>query len=186
VLPRSGVPPSFADWDDFARYVAWGWRGGLFPDATHLWWDLRPHPGHGTLELRVADAQTYLVDTAAIAAVAQSLAAHLAELWDTGEPLAVHPTHRIRENAWRALRYGVRGFLVDLDTGTAMPTRERLLGLIQRLRASARRLGCDDELLDASALVAGNGADRQRYVAEREGLSGLVRWLADETERVLA
>ncbi len=181
-LPRSGTPPRFRSWEELAELVAWGRRGGLFPDTTHFWWDLRLHPGYGTLELRVADAQTRPADAAAVAALFQCLAASLAERWDAGERLPVHRTHRIRENAWRALRYGVRGFFVDLDTGEAVPVRERIAGLLDGLLPVARRLGCDAELVAAGSLLVGNGADRQRYVAEREGLDGLLRWLVTETE----
>src|SRR5438067_1606802 len=57
-LPRSGIPPAFDSWQDLAEFVVWAARGGLFPDLSYLWWDLRPRPDYGTLELRIADAQT--------------------------------------------------------------------------------------------------------------------------------
>jgi carboxylate-amine ligase len=185
-LPRAGIPPEFPTWEDLAEFVAWGRRGGLFPDMRHFWWDLRLHPGYGTLELRVADAQPSMADVGAVAALFQSLVAHLAERWDAGERLPVHPTHWIRENAWRGLRYGVHGIYVDLDTGRPTPIRERLSALNEELAPAARRLGCEDELLGGQALLAGNGADRQRYVADREGFDGLVRWLVEETEGAAA
>jgi glutamate---cysteine ligase / carboxylate-amine ligase len=182
VTPRTGVPPAFSTWDELAQFVSWGCEGGLFPDSSYIWWDLRPHPQHGTLELRIADAQSRLADVGAIVALFQSLIAHLADRWDAGEPLPVHRSHRIRENAWRGLRYGVRGLLVDLDSGRPSPTRERLAALFEELTPTARRLGCDDELLAGQALLAGNGADRQRYVASTRGLGQLVPWLVSETE----
>jgi carboxylate-amine ligase len=182
VYPRSGIPPLFDDWSQFVAFVDWGRRGGLFPDATHCWWEMRPHPVHGTIEIRVADTQTRLGDATAIVAIIQALAAMLAARWDAGESLPRHDTHRITENAWRAHRYGVRGWLVDLDTGRRMETRERLIRLIEELEPYARSFGATEQLRDARALVVGNGAERQRYVAEREGTLGLARWLADETE----
>jgi carboxylate-amine ligase len=71
-FPRAGVPPRFATWEELLSFEAWGRSGGLFPDHTHFWWDLRPHLEHGTLELRATDAQTRVEDAAAIAALYQA------------------------------------------------------------------------------------------------------------------
>lgn len=180
-FPRSGVPPAFDSWADLIRFVDWGRSGGLFPDASHFWWDLRPHPVHGTIEIRVADTQTRVEDESAVAAVIHALVAWLAERWDAGDPLPVHESFRITENAWRAQRYGVRGWLVDLETGEQQPTRERIARLIDVLEPHAERIGSAGALQGARALLAGNGADRQRYVAERDGVEGLTRWLVSET-----
>jgi gamma-glutamyl:cysteine ligase YbdK (ATP-grasp superfamily) len=78
----------------------------------------------------------------------------------------------------------VRGWLVDLDTGERVPTRERLGALIETLEPYAERFGALEHLSNARTLLAGNGSDRQRYVAEREGLDGLTRWLVEQTEEV--
>lgn len=180
-LPRTGTPPAFTSWDELAAYVDWGRSAGLFPDPSHLWWDLRLHPGHGTLELRVADAQSRLADAAAVAAIFQCLVSDLGDRLRAGEPVPVHPSHRIRENAWRAARYGVRGHFADLDTGTPVAVRDLVLELVERLTPAARRLGCEHELLHASSLVVGNGADRQLEIARREGMRALVRHLVHET-----
>ena len=181
-FPRAGVPPAFASWEEFAEFTAWGRRGGLFPDPSHFWWDMRLHPAHGTIELRVADAQTEVADATAIVALVQCLVASLARRWDAGETLPVHDAYRINENAWRGLRYGVRGTLVDLDTGAVEPTRERLAQLVDELEPIAGELGCADELSGARTLIAGNGADRQRYVVTHEGIGALSRWLVEQTE----
>jgi glutamate---cysteine ligase / carboxylate-amine ligase len=185
-FPRSGVPPSFSTWDELIRFIDWGRTGGLFPDATHFWWELRPHLVHGTIEIRVADTQTQIADATAIVAVIHSLVACLSDRYDARGSLPVHPTHWIAENAWRAHRYGVRGWLVDFDTGGQEPARDRLSRLLTDLEPYAERVGSREELEAARALLAGNGADRQRYVCRREGLRGLVAWLARETERSAA
>jgi glutamate---cysteine ligase / carboxylate-amine ligase len=180
-LPRTGVPPAFPSWADFVEFVRWGRRGGLFPDSTYFWWDLRPSIAHGTLELRVADAQTRIEDAVGIAALVQAMAAWLGDAFDRGEPLPVHESHRIAENSWRALRDGVRGHLVDLDTGCREPTRDRLARLLERIAPAAEQLGSGAELDAVGVLLAGNGADRQRYIASNEGVSALVPWLVAET-----
>jgi carboxylate-amine ligase len=182
-FPRSGVPPAFATWEDVVRFVDWGRRGGLFPDATHFWWDMRPNPLHGTIEIRVADTQTTVADASAIIALIQALVAWLTDRHDRGEELPVHETFWINENSWRAHRYGVRGWLVDLESGDSEPARVRLARLIDEVSPYANRFDATEQLSGARTLLAGNGSDRQRYVSEREGIVGLTRWLADETER---
>jgi glutamate---cysteine ligase / carboxylate-amine ligase len=182
IYPRSGIPPAFPTWEELVGFVEWGRAGGLFPDASHFWWEMRLHPVHGTIEIRVADTQTRIEDATAIVAVMQSLVAMLAERVDADGVLPCHDTYRIRENAWRAHRHGVRGWLVDLDTGRRIETRERLASLLDELEQHAELFGAASSLHDARALLAGNGADRQRYVYEREGMRGLTQWLADETE----
>jgi glutamate---cysteine ligase / carboxylate-amine ligase len=179
---RAGVPPGFETWERFVQFVEWGRRGGLLPDASHLWWDLRPHPRFGTLELRSSDAQTRLEDAVAVAAVYQALLVWLSERVDAGERLPTHETCRIAENVWRATRYGTRGWMVDHESGEPEETRARITRLLEVLEPTAQRLGTTWALLTAQTLVADNGADRQRYVADRDGLTELVRWLADETE----
>jgi len=178
------VPPAFGSWDDYLDLLRWGRAGGLFPDPTHFWWDLRLHPRFGTLEVRVADAQTRWEDAAAVGAFVQCLVAWLAARFDGGEELPVHESVRIHENAWRALRHGVRGWLVDCDSGRRHPTRERLAELLDELDPVARRLGCEEQLFDARTLLVGNGAERQRYVEAREGVFGLARWLAGQSEDI--
>jgi carboxylate-amine ligase len=178
---RTGVPPAFPSWDEFAAYVAWGRTGGLFPDASHFWWELRPHVAHGTLEFRVADTQTRVEDCYAVAACCQATVAWLAERHDAGELLPAHDTFRIEENAWRAMRYGIRGWMVELDTGEPVATRDRVAALLETISPAARRLGVEGGILTAKALLLDNGAERQRSVAKEHGVDGLVHWLARET-----
>jgi glutamate---cysteine ligase / carboxylate-amine ligase len=180
--PRSGIPPSFDTWEELVDFVDWGRSGGLFPDSSHFWWEMRPHPLHGTIEIRVADTQTRVDDATAIVAIIQALVAMLTDRFDAGDPLPRHRTFRITENAWRAHRYGVRGWLVDLDDGRRLATRERLAQLLDELRPYAAQFDAEGQLDAARALLAGNGSDRQRYVHAREGVVGLTRWLVEETE----
>jgi carboxylate-amine ligase len=181
-LPRAGIPPAFSSWRSLAEFVTWARRGGLFSDLSYLWWDLRPRPDYGTLELRIADVQTRPAETAAIAAVWQSLVAALAVRHRRGESLPVHDTQMLSENRWRALRNGLDGELVDLETGAAVPARDRIGALLDELEPYADELGCREELADAWTLQAENGAARQRATAARNRMRGLLEWLADESE----
>ena len=181
-LPRSGIPPAFNSWQGLAEFVVWAARGRLFPDLSYLWWDLRPRPDYGTLELRIADAQTTPGDAAAVAAVWQTLVAALADRFKRGEPLPVHETYRLSENRWRALRDGVDGELVDPATGRVEPTRGRIGRLLRELAPYADELGCVDQLAHAWSLLSENGANRQRKVAAQHGPGSLLEWLADASE----
>ena len=173
-LPRQGVPPAMPSWEAFADALAFIAAGG----HGRWWWELRPHDHHGTLELRVPDAQTTVGDAAAVAATAQALLVWLGERFDAGDRLAVHDTWRIEENRWSAARWGVEGTMRDLDTGAAEPTRERLDRLLDALEPVAQRLGCAGELAHARTLVACNGAMRLRAAAGGDPHAA-ARWLVE-------
>lgn len=181
-LPRSGIPPAFASWRQLAEFAAWGARAGLFADLTYLWWDLRPRPDHGTLEFRIADVQTRLQESATVAAVCQALVATLVLRLRRGEVLPVHESHAIGENRWRAIRDGLEGDLIDLETGEARSTRERLGELLEELAPVASELGCSSELAHGWTLLEENGAARQRRAVRRGGLEELLQSLVEDTE----
>jgi carboxylate-amine ligase len=171
-LPRQGVPPPLFSWNAYADALAWA------GDPGSWWWELRPHPRHGTLEFRVPDAQTTVRDAAAVAAVVQSLAVWLADRHDDGETLPVADTWRIEQNRWSAARHGVQGEMRDLVSGRSEPTRERLHQLLTQLGPVAQRLGCAAELGAAWALVTANGAIALRAGADGDPVTA-TRWLAD-------
>jgi carboxylate-amine ligase len=179
-LPRQGVPPVLRSWEQWAAELRWGTAAGVLPETSRWWWELRPHLVHGTLELRVPDAQTTIEEAAGIIAFAQALVGDLAERYDAGGPLPEAPTWRIEENRWSALRHGLDGDLADLQSGQPQPTRERLLALVDQVEPVARRLGADQLLAHTRASIASNGAIRQREVCRSVGVHGLVGWLADQ------
>ena len=111
--------------------------------------------------------------------VEPGLVAWLGERHDAGEALAVHESARIAENRWRALRHGLDGELLDLDSGALVPTRARVQRLIETVAPAAERLGGRDALDHARALAEHNGAERQRALAAEGGMRGVVEWLAD-------
>jgi carboxylate-amine ligase len=180
LLPRQGLPPPIASWEEFAAELQWGAATGLVAKPRFWWWELRPHAQFGTLEVRVPDAQTRLVDAAAIAAVAQALIAWLAARHDAGDPLPVAPTWRIEENRWSAARHGVEGEMADLESGERRPTGERLRRLLDEIEPFAAQLGSAAPFEDARRLLKENGAIRQRAVVEESGIGGLAAWMADQ------
>ncbi len=179
LLPRQGVPPALESWEAYAAAFRWGAASGAFPDARTWWWELRLHPGFGTLEFRVPDAQSNVADAAAIAAVVQALVAWLAERHDRGEELALAPRWRIEENRWSACKEGVEGRVADLQAGSLRPTRCCLEELLAELERLGPRLHSEASLSRAREMVEVNGAIAQRRVARDRGLHALAGWLVE-------
>jgi glutamate---cysteine ligase / carboxylate-amine ligase len=177
-MPRSGLPPRLDSYEQFERLVGRGTAAGFFQDYTYLWWDVRPHPKLGTVELRAFDAQTRVESVAAVAALAQSLAATLAD-----RPPVPQPRTLIAENKWRAARYGLDAELVDLACDRRRSARDAIRELVEATSSAAERLGCTDELAEVEALLErGTGADEQRRVRERDGsLLAVAQWLVRTT-----
>jgi carboxylate-amine ligase len=179
LLPRQGVPPPLASWEEHAEALAWGARAGGIPEAAVWWWELRPHPGFGTIEVRVPDAQVTVEDAAAVAATVHALARALAERHDAGETTPPAAGWRIAENRWQALRHGLDGTLADLETGEPRPTRERLSALLDELGPHAVALGAEAQLRHARTLTECNGAKQQRERYEGGGMRVLTEWLIE-------
>jgi glutamate---cysteine ligase / carboxylate-amine ligase len=177
-MPRSGLPPALRSFSDFEELVEHGRKAGFFEDYTYLWWDVRPHPKLGTVELRMFDAQTRVENVAALAALAQSLAA-------TFVAHASEPRSRtlIAEKKWRAARYGLDAEIVDLARDTVRPAREAVAELLARARPAAERLGCAAELGEVETLCArGDGAAEQRRAqGDPPSLLAVAQWLAETT-----
>jgi carboxylate-amine ligase len=183
-MPRSGLPPQFDSFGEFERLVERGVRTGSFDDYTFIWWDLRPHPRLGTIEVRICDAQTRLENVAVLVALVQSLAATLAEQYEREGSLPCQPVTLIGENKWRAVRYGLDAELVDLVHDEQRSAREALRELAELAGPAAKRLGCAEELgLLEGLLERGDGASEQRAAAENAGGSPLAvaQWLCRHT-----
>lgn len=179
-MPHSGLPPRLESFAEFEQLVERGTAAGFFPEYTHLWWDVRPHPKLGTIELRVCDAQTRVESVAAIAALTQSLVATLAE-----RPVPVQPRILIAENKWRAVRHGLQADLFDLEQDRSVPAAVAVRELVDRAAPAAGRLGCEPQLAEVERLLErGTGAEEQRQASEDQGgLVGVARWVAEETIR---
>ena len=186
-FPRSGLPPAFSSYEEFELLVDRAIKTNSFPDYTFIWWDLRPHPRLGTIELRICDAQTRMDVVAALVALTQSLVATVAEEWERGGQVPLQPITLVAENKWRAARDGLHAELIDLEHDTERPAPEALRALAERCRPAARRLGCADELGAIETILArGSGADEQlRIYEETESLLAVAQWVADETVRGL-
>src|SRR6185503_5244063 len=116
-FPRSGPPPRFRDYADYAEVVGQLERTGCIADYTHIWWDIRLHPRLGTVEIRICDAVTRLEAVVAIPAFFQALVKLYCDQYDAGKEIPSY--HRIltSENKWLAARYGLEAPVMDLATG---------------------------------------------------------------------
>ena len=176
-FPRVGVPPYYGTWDIYSHRVEQMMRGGAIPDYTYLWWDVRPHPNLGTVELRVFDQQTRVEHTIAFAAFGQALAHRLASDYDEGVPSIEHPHELIDDNKVRAAVVGIEGKLIDFDQGLEVPGGKMASGVIDDLSGHAEELGCAGEL-GALADLMENGAGARRqldWLSDHGDIGGLMR-----------
>jgi len=174
-LPSSEIPPAFASFDEYAENIELLTTAGGVPDYTFLWWDIRPHPVLGTIEVRAMDCQSSLGDVAGLAALVHALAVRAVELrgpWD----------HRnvVTESSFRAARDGLEATLWHEGAFRSVPEVAR--EAVQRALPYARDLGSDGALDEIERmLVEGNGAVRRRLAFARGGMSEVLADLVDET-----
>lgn len=185
-FPRVGIPPSYRDWADYEREIGFMVSSGVMQDYTYLWYDVRPHPKFGTVEVRVCDAQTRVEHTLGLAALVQAMVRELCEHFDSGQQLAEYPWQMLDENKFLAARHGLEGELVDLPYNQRVATKALARRLLDRLREHAQDLGSVDELAGVEDLLErGNGASRQLVVYEanndlREVMAEIVAATAGE------
>jgi carboxylate-amine ligase len=189
-FPRSGPPPRFRDYADYAEVVGQLEKTGCIADYTHIWWDIRLHPRLGTVEIRICDAVTRVEDAVALAAYCQALVKHYCERYESGSEIPSY--HRIltTENKWLAARYGLEAPVMDLATGrrNRVPVAQLIRRTLRDIEPHARELGSERELEGVHDILArGNGADRQRrtFNANRD-IVEVVREIADATEAAAA
>lgn len=177
-FPRTGSPRRYRSYWEWVETVDLLMRSGALPEPTFLWWDVRPQPRFGTVELRVMDAQSRIAETEALVALTQSIARlELEEGYVSDELLDAEEV--LAENRFLAARDGVDAHLIDPAAATLRPVRELLGELLESVRYHAAALGCLEQVKRIPALAAAPGALRQRaHPASEEGLVCLVSKLA--------
>lgn len=175
-LPTAGLPWPVDEWADVERVLDDLAKTGIIAEPTEARWDIRPAPRWGTLEVRACDGASTLAEIGALAALTQCLAEWLQQSLDRGETLPRLQPWFVRENKWRAARYGLDArIIVDAD-GRQEPLRDALARLVQDLGPVAEQLGCAVELAEVTSLLArGTSAERQlaAYEAGGAGDAGL-------------
>jgi carboxylate-amine ligase len=169
-LPTAGLPQQLADWRQFERFMETLITSGTIETIREVWWDIRPHPNFGTVELRICDGLPTLHEVGAVAALSQCLVDRMNNQLDRGYTLPVPRRWVVQENKWRAARYGLEAEILVDDRGSTRSVRAELADVVDDLLPVARRLGCAPELVSIQDILAvGASYERQRAVARRAG-----------------
>lgn len=183
-LPTAGPPPNLSGWTAFEEYLETLLRAGTIASIKEVWWDIRPHPDFGTIEIRMFDGIPTLREVGMAAALSQSLVEMFDHQLDRGYSLPSPPSWVVKDNKWRATRYGLDARVITDAHGTTVPIRDDLYELVRELAPVAARLGCAEDLdLISEILDKGASYERQRaVVAEGGSLEDVVDMLSAEFE----
>ena len=177
-FPRVGIPRAFADYAEWVEAVDLLIRCDAFPEPTFLWWDVRPQPKFGTVEVRIMDAQTSVAETAAMAALVQCIARLEVEEGYVEDRLTF-TQEVLDENRFLAARDGMEARLIEPASEQRVPVRDLLDRLLEACVPHAMALGCEHELEPVRAMAKRSGAQRQLELARSEDrLPGMVARLA--------
>jgi len=162
-FPRTGIPPVLESGTAYAALVDTLVRTGCVPNASKIWWDVRPNHSYPTLEFRVCDVCTRVDEAVCVAAILQAIVAKLWKLRRDNMTFRVYPTALIEENKWRAVRYGLDGRLVDLGKDQELPARTLVRELLEWFVDDVLdELGSRKEVEYAFTILdQGTSADRQ-------------------------
>jgi carboxylate-amine ligase len=164
-VPTAGTPPTFSSYAEFEAFYETMIAARSVTSMKDFWWDIRPSPGFGTLEIRICDAPSTLRETLAIVALVQCLCAETDAHLLAGETPPRPPAWLLRENKWRAARHGLDAEVVVGAAGETRRVRDDLARLVRELAPVGARMGCSSELRDVEhVLDAGAGYERQRRV----------------------
>ncbi|HTQ46094.1 MAG TPA: glutamate--cysteine ligase [Polyangiaceae bacterium] len=171
-MPTAGTPPTFRTWADFERHAEVLTVSRSIDSLKDLWWDVRPSPVYGTLEVRICDALPTLSETVALVALMHAYVARCEDMRRGGHDFAPPPTWLVRENKWRATRWGVDAELVIDERGTVRKLRAELERMLVECEPYAQRLGCAAELRRIAAMADGGCSYRRQREVYRHTRSG--------------
>jgi carboxylate-amine ligase len=181
-LPTAGLPQQVEGWAGFERYMETLIKTDTIASIKEVWWDIRPHPVYGTVEMRICDGLPTLAEVGMVAALTQCLVEMMDREVDKGYTLPTPRRWVVQENKWRAARYGLDARIIVSEDST-QPVCEALAELVQDLRPTAERLGCAEELAMVQDVLDGGASyQRQRAVAAASGgdLTAVVDSLLEE------
>jgi carboxylate-amine ligase len=181
-LPTAGLPQQVEGWSGFESYMETLIKTHTIASIKEVWWDIRPHPVYGTVELRICDGLPTLAEVGMVAALSQCLVEMMDREIDKGYTLPTPRRWVVQENKWRAARYGLDASIIVSEDAT-QPVRDALAELVQDLRPTAERLGCAEQLARVQDVLDGGASyQRQRAVAAASGgdLTAVVDSLLEE------
>jgi carboxylate-amine ligase len=173
-LPTAGLPYQFGSWANYEEYVDDLIKTGVISDHTEVRWDIRPSPQWGTVEMRACDGLSSPEEIGAVAALIQCLVDDMSQRLDDGEELPTMQPWYVRENKWRAARYGMDAEIILNAAGDEQLVTDAVRGELERLAPTAERLGCAAEL-DQVNLILDHGASYQRQLRVAEANGGSLR-----------
>ncbi len=170
-LPTAGLPYQLSGWDEFEQFMQTLVSANAIQSIREVWWDIRPHPDFGTVELRICDGIPTFSEIAAVAALSQCLVEWMDSLMDRGYSLPMPRGWVVRENKWRAARHGIHAEVIVGDSGdNVVPLCTAVHELVEELSPVAERLDCIKELRHCLTILEdGPSYLRQRAVVERGG-----------------
>lgn len=169
-LPTAGVPRQFSSWAELEQYTSDLMKTGTISNFNEVRWDIRPSPGWGTIELRVADANSNLTELRAIAALIHCLVDYYSDQLDQGHTLPTMPDWFVAENKWRSARYGMDAILITDGNGTEQHVKETIAELAATLTPYGEKLQCLDDLSEIDSICRRGAAyERFREVARLNG-----------------
>lgn len=178
-LPRTGLPPQFYSYTDYIKHVDVLVNTGIIENPSKIWWDLRPSFRFPTLELRIADMCTNVDDTIAIAAAYRCWVRMLCRLRLNNQRWRQYSDFLIRENRWRAQRYGIDKGLLDFGRGEIISCRDLYGEFVDLVHEDAEYFGCVKELEHIFTILdRGTSAHRQIAVFDKSIANGTPHQLA--------
>ncbi len=182
LMPTEDLPPRLSGWTEFVELMDALIEGGALRSVRELWWDIRPHPRFGTVEMRMTDAMGTMREIVALAALAQSLIHDLSQRFAAGQTLPWLPSWVVKENKWRAVRFGLEADLIVNAEGDTRPIGELINDLLTSLAPAATELSCAPQLASVGDIVTGGpGYLRQRArLADTGDLRSVIELLVEE------
>lgn len=193
-LPRTGIPNAFRSYNDYESYVDTLIRTNCIPDPGHIWWDIRPYGrsrglfspgGKGSIEIRICDVLPDIDDVIAVTALLQAVAAWMVDLRYRNMSFRVYDRSLIAENKWRAVRYGLRGKLLDFGIEEEVPISTLIQELLERVEPIVDHLNSREEIEHINTMLErGTSSDQQRRKWQDSGADGeaVVDFLVAQTE----
>ncbi len=173
-LPTAGLPWPLQSWSEYESYLDDMVRTGVMEDATEVRWDIRPAPRWGTIEIRACDGMSTLPELAAVAALVQVLAEHFSRMLDEGRELPTIQPWFVRENKWRAARYGLDAYVIVDRAGTERLVADHLREIVEALTPISQELHCAKEFAEVNAILD-QGASYARQIRVAEAADGDLR-----------
>lgn len=182
-VPNAGIPPKIINWAEYVRYVKTLRSAEAIQDLSEIWWDIRPAHKRGTVRVQAADTPHTLREMALLAAIVYASVYTLVQNYQNGEPFLEQQHWIVRENKWRAARFGLEAHLILNSQGHTLPLIEFLHHTLQKISNTAKQLHCYNQLENIHEILAyGPGYIRQKMLTRLMPLQQATLKIATELE----